>query len=168
MIDRFLCLFSLLICIIVPIMWSTFHWHSHHPIRFVKTHKFYSLITDRIRRMREDNCFSLFVCPHPGEPHLHPIILPLVPVLSRGSGTQGLGTSSMEYLPPPDRTTEVVLARWQAVMPLAFTQEDFLVLYFKQTYITWPDWLSWIQARFAKFQFILNKMKIINKFIYIN
>ena len=44
------------------------------------------LISARIRRMREGNSFSLFVSPHLGGevPHLHPIILPLVPCPFRG------------------------------------------------------------------------------------
>ena len=45
------------------------------------------IFTARIRGMREGNSFSLFVCPHPGGgglPHIHPIILPLVPCPFQG------------------------------------------------------------------------------------
>ena len=55
-------------------------------------------ITARIRRMREGNSFSLFVSPHPegggGVPHLHPIILQLVPRPSQG-GTKMTGPRSI-------------------------------------------------------------------------
>ena len=39
--------------------------------------------------MGEGSSFSLFVCPHPGVPHLHPIILPLVPCPFRGTTVSG-------------------------------------------------------------------------------
>ena len=36
------------------------------------------ILTARIRSMGEGNSFSLFVSSHPGVPHVHPIIVPLV------------------------------------------------------------------------------------------
>ena len=83
----------------------------HHPtflfLNGKKTRVLYIVITDRIRRMGGGNVFSLFTG---GEGY------PKVPTPCSGQGT---------YAPPQDNRWST----WYAAvgMPLAFTQEDFLV-----------------------------------------
>ena len=101
------------------------------------------IFTARTRRIREGNSFSLFVCLSTpgGVPHLHPIILDWLHVLSGGTPYPGMGyplARSGQGVPengvPPFRgwgTPWIGQHREYLLraggMPLAFTQEDFLV-----------------------------------------
>ena len=120
-----------------------------------------SLFTDRVRSTRREVIFSLCFTPHlgGGVPHLARGGTPAksrwgVPQLGPMGGPRG--TSLAGGTPP---VQDSIWSTWYAAvdMPLAFTQEDFLVpvvlsvfVFYKVFQVEWEPWLHTVPPKNLK------------------